>query len=81
MYATGMAGVLNAKPIDPSRPTRTTPARPSIRIASSRQEMKRLREFDYVVVNRQDLLEDAVADVESIIKCEHCRTQPRKVVL
>ena len=44
-------------------------------------EMKRLREFDYVVVNRRDLLEDAVADVESIIRCEHCRTLPRKVVL
>lgn len=52
-----------------------------IRVATSRQEMKRLREFDYVVVNHQDRLDDAVADVESIIKSEHRRTQPRQVML
>jgi guanylate kinase len=52
-----------------------------IRIATSRQEMRRLREFDYVVVNRQDHLDEAVARVVSIIDAEHCRTQPRKVTL
>lgn len=52
-----------------------------IRIATSRQELKRLQEFDYVVVNCEDRLDQAVADVVSIIQAEHCRTQPRRVVL
>jgi guanylate kinase len=58
-----------------------SPGQLRIRVATSRQEMTRLREFDYVVVNHQDRLDDAVADVECIIKSEHCRTQPRKVML
>jgi guanylate kinase len=52
-----------------------------IRIATSRQEMTRLREFDYVVINRQDRLDEAVRNVVSIIEAEHCRTQPRRVTL
>jgi guanylate kinase len=52
-----------------------------IRIATSRQEMRRLHEFDYVVVNRQDRLDEAVERVASIIEAEHCRTEPRKVTL
>jgi guanylate kinase len=52
-----------------------------IRIATSRQEMRRLREFDYVVVNRQNRLDEAVQDVVSVIKAEHCRTRPRRVKL
>jgi len=50
-----------------------------IRIATSRQEMKRLREFDYVVINRQDQLEETMAQVVAIIEAEHCRTHPRRV--
>jgi guanylate kinase len=50
-----------------------------IRIATSRQEMKRLREFDYVVVNRDDQLDQAVDTVVAIIRAEHCRTNPRRV--
>jgi guanylate kinase len=52
-----------------------------IRIATSRQEMTRLREVDYVVVNRQDRLDEAVRNVLSIINAEHCRTHPRRVTL
>jgi guanylate kinase len=52
-----------------------------IRIATSRQELRRLREFDYVVVNREDQLDQAVAHVVSIIEAEHCRTYPRRVSL
>ncbi len=52
-----------------------------IRIATSRQEMKRLGEFDYVVVNHQDRLDEAVSQVASIIQAEHCRVQPREVTL
>ena len=51
------------------------------RIATAREEMKRLPEFDYVVVNRDRELDQAVNDVVAIIKAEHCRVQPRVVAL
>ncbi len=52
-----------------------------IRIATARQELKRLTAFDYVVINRQNHLEEAVEDVMSIIRAEHCRVVPRQVRL
>jgi guanylate kinase len=58
-----------------------SPEQLKIRIATSRQEMKRLQEFDYVVVNRQDRLGEAVDQVVSIIEAEHCRVHPRRVTL
>ncbi len=51
------------------------------RIAIAREEMKRLSEFDYVVVNRDGELEQAVEDVIAIIRAEHCRVEPRVVQL
>ena len=44
-----------------------------MRIATARQELKRLLEFDYVVVNRGQQLEETVQDVLSIIAAEKCR--------
>lgn len=44
-----------------------------MRIAMARQEMKRVREFDYVVINREDELDDTVEQVVSIIKAEKAR--------
>lgn len=51
------------------------------RIATAREEMGRLPEFDYVVVNRDDELDQAVDDVIAIIQAEHCRVKPRIVRL
>jgi guanylate kinase len=51
------------------------------RIATAREEMKRLPEFDYVVVNRDQELDDAVDDVLAIIKAEHCRVNQREATL
>lgn len=51
------------------------------RIATAREEMKRLPEFDYVVVNRRGELDRAVDDVLSIIRAEHCRVDQREVTL
>jgi guanylate kinase len=63
--------------------TRNTesPDQLKIRIATSRQEMRRLQEFDYIVVNRQNHLHEAVAQVVAIIEAEHCRVRPRHVRL
>lgn len=58
-----------------------TPAQLRERIATARQEMERVAEFDYVVVNREGQLEQAVDDVLAIIRAEHCRVEPRVVRL
>lgn len=44
-----------------------------IRIATAREEMKRVAEFDYLVVNQDDCLDEAVNKVVAIIAAEHCR--------
>jgi guanylate kinase len=52
-----------------------------LRIAESRQEMKRASEFDYVVVNREGAVDEAVNDVLAIIRSEHSRVHQRRVTL
>jgi guanylate kinase len=52
-----------------------------IRIATAREELRRIPEFDYVVFNHADRLEEAVQDVMGIIRAEHCRIHPRTVNL
>lgn len=52
-----------------------------LRIATSRQEMKRVSEFDYVVVNREGRVDEAVNDVLAIVRAEHLRTRQRVVHL
>jgi guanylate kinase len=44
-----------------------------MRIATARQELKRIVEFDYVVVNRDSQLDETVDQVLSIIAAEKCR--------
>lgn len=51
------------------------------RLAIAREEMKWLPEFDYVVVNRNGELDQAVDDVAAIVQAEHCRVKPRTVKL
>jgi guanylate kinase len=52
-----------------------------LRIATARQELKRIDIFDYVVVNHEDRLDEAVDDIEAIIQAEHCRVKHKKVTL
>lgn len=51
------------------------------RIQAAQNEMKSLAEFDYVVVNSDDALENAVDTILAIINSEHCRVHPRLVRL
>lgn len=44
-----------------------------MRVATARQELKRIMEFDYVVVNRESQLEETVDRVLAIIRAEKCR--------
>ncbi len=50
-----------------------------MRIATARQEMKRIREFKYVVVNREGHLDETVDKVVSIIVAEKCRVDWKPV--
>ena len=58
-----------------------TPEGLKLRIATARKELKRIREFDYVVVNRDFELDETVDTIEAIICAEHKRVHPRKVCL
>lgn len=53
----------------------------NLRIAMARQELKRAAEFDYIVINKEDQLDEAVDTIQAIIQAEHHRTHPRKVEL
>lgn len=53
----------------------------SLRIATARQEMRRIQEFNYWVVNRQGKLNEAVQHILSIIDAAHCRVEQKPIVL
>ena len=53
----------------------------SLRIATARQELKRIEQFDYVVVNRAEQLDTTVDIIVSIILAEHHKVKGRKVSL
>lgn len=52
-----------------------------IRLRTVEEEMSHLPSFDYLIVNHQDRLDEAVSRIEAIITAEKCRTHPRKVTL
>lgn len=58
-----------------------TPDSLAIRIATARKELMRVEAFDYVIVNHDFQLEDAVDTVRAIITAEHHRVKPRQVNL
>ncbi len=58
-----------------------TPDELSLRIAMARQELKRLDEFDYVLVNRELQLDNTVDVILAIIQSEHHKVHHRKVTL
>lgn len=58
-----------------------TPEGLKLRIATARQELKQIDQFDYVVVNPQEQLNETVDTIEAIIHAEHHRVHPRKVTL
>ncbi len=51
------------------------------RISLAREEMERIPEFDYVVVNREDELDETVRRIVAIMKAEKCSVQWREVKL
>jgi guanylate kinase len=53
----------------------------NLRIQTACQELKRVNEFDYVVINKQDCLDKTADDIIDIISAEHHRVNHRKVTL
>lgn len=58
-----------------------TPEDVDLRVATARQELQRIGEFDYVVINRDDELDETVDIILAIIRAEHHRVHHRKVSL
>lgn len=56
-----------------------TPEMLLVRIATAREEVKHASNFDYVVVNAEGKLEDAVKLVESIIDAEKAKVKQKRV--
>lgn len=52
-----------------------------LRIADAYKEMEALPEYDYVVVNRDGELDQAVEDIRSIITAERLRVRPRQAAI
>jgi len=52
----------------------------SLRMKMIREEMKRRKEFDYIVVNADGMLDDTVEQIVCIIRAEKCRVQQRPKV-
>jgi guanylate kinase len=63
-----------------ARGTETATER-AIRLATAEREMQRMTEYDYVIVNQRDRLEQAVGDLKAIISAERLRVCPRTVTL
>jgi guanylate kinase len=58
-----------------------TPESLDLRLRTAKQELQHLPDFDYVVVNPQDHLDETVDTIVAIIKAEQHRVKPRKVTL
>ncbi len=50
-----------------------------IRLRMSAVEMREMYKFDYIVMNRDDHLDQAVDEIQAIIRAEKLRAQPRVV--
>lgn len=51
------------------------------RLAVAAQELEQVHQFDYVVINREDRLDEAVGQIRAIITAEKQRVYPRRVSL
>jgi len=58
-----------------------TPETIELRMATTRHEMESISIFDYLVYNPHGKLEEAVSNIEAIIKAEHHRVDQRKVTI
>ena len=53
----------------------------ALRIKTAEEEINRLPLFDYMVINKQDEIDQAVQEIKAIIAAEKCRVPPREIAL
>ena len=58
-----------------------TPEERHIRLDTAQREMQHMSEYDYVIVNQRDRLEQAVDDLKAIVSAERMRVCRRTVTL
>ena len=58
-----------------------TPSEMELRLKVAEEELARVSDFDYRVVNRDNCLEQAISDIDAIISAEKCRMKPRMAQL
>lgn len=58
-----------------------SPADLAIRLEKAEGEIRQYSLFDYLVFNRGNEIDQAVADIKAIIKAEKCRVTPREITL
>lgn len=51
------------------------------RLTDARKELAEQHWYDYVIVNRQDHLQEAVDQLRAIMLAEHARTHPRNIII
>ncbi|HEV7235572.1 MAG TPA: guanylate kinase [Ktedonobacteraceae bacterium] len=51
------------------------------RLTDARKELAEQHWYDYVIVNRQDHLQEAVDQLHAIMLAEHARTHPRNIII
>ena len=58
-----------------------SPSDLALRLETAEEEFKQLPQFDYMVANKWDEIDQAVSGVEAIITAEKCRATPREINL
>ncbi len=53
----------------------------ALRIKTAEEEIKQIPLFDYVVINKQDELDQAVLEIKAITTAEKCRVSPREITI
>ncbi len=53
----------------------------ALRTKTAEEEIEQLPLFDYMVINRQDELDRATAEIKAIITAEKCRVSPREITI
>ena len=57
-----------------------TPESLKVRVETAKQEVNQIDLFDYIVVNANECLEEAIDDIIDIINAEHHKTKHRKII-
>jgi len=53
----------------------------ALRLLDARKELAQQEHYEYVIVNRQGRLMEAVEQLRAIMVAEHCRTKPRYITI